>query len=110
MTNSLRISVPPRVGALSFPDGTRAGMRTQVTCFVQEGDLPIEIYWEKNGLKLEPSANIRITNVDDHTTILVIDSAYSQHSGNYTCVARNAAKTVSSSALLSVHGRNIIIF
>jgi len=80
-------------------------MRTQVTCFVQEGDLPIEIYWEKDGMRLHPSPNIKITKLDDHATILVINKAYSNHSGNYSCVASNPAETVFTSALLSVNGK-----
>ena len=104
------LTVPPRLGALSFPENTRFGIRTQVTCFVQEGDLPIEIHWQKDGQRLQASRNIRMTKVDDHTTILVINKAYSNHSGNYSCVASNAAKTVSSSAFLSVNGNPKILW
>ncbi|XP_018024579.2 Down syndrome cell adhesion molecule-like protein Dscam2, partial [Hyalella azteca] len=77
-------------------------MRSQATCFVQEGDLPISIHWERNGIPIQASPNVRITKVDDLTTILVIDKAGAEHSGNYTCYASNAAQTVAASAMLSV--------
>lgn len=81
-------------------------MRTQATCFIQEGDLPIDIQWHKNGLPLDLSNKIRITKVDHLTTILVVDEADEHHSGNYTCLATNAATTVASSAALFVNGED----
>ncbi|XP_018015772.1 Down syndrome cell adhesion molecule-like protein Dscam2, partial [Hyalella azteca] len=100
--NFLQVVVPPRLGALSFPQNTHSGMRSRATCFVQEGDLPISIHWERNGIPIQASPNVRITKVDDLTTILVIDKAGAEHSGNYTCYASNAAQTVAASAMLSV--------
>lgn len=85
-------------------------MRTQATCFVQEGDLPIAIHWERNGITVKATSNIRITKVDDLTTILVIDKASTDHSGNYTCVASNAAKAVAASATLVVQGTKTLLY
>lgn len=98
------ILVPPHLGPLVFPVGTREGMRAQSTCFVQEGDLPIEIYWEKDGARLKPSAEVKMTHVDDFTSMLTISNAQAEHSGNYTCFAMNAASSVAASAQLSVNG------
>ncbi|KAF2367695.1 Immunoglobulin-like domain, partial [Trinorchestia longiramus] len=55
----LRVVVPPHLGPLVFPSGTRAGMRAQSSCFVQEGDLPMEIHWEKDGHRLVSAANVK---------------------------------------------------
>ena len=47
-----------------FPVGTQAGMRAQSTCYVQQGDLPITIQWQKDGLRLlESSPSIKVTQV-----------------------------------------------
>ena len=56
-------TVPPRLGALSFPENTRFGIRTQVTCFVQEGDLPIEIHWQKDGQRLKKIITFSIEQI-----------------------------------------------
>lgn len=97
-------SVPPHLGPLVFPSGTRAGMRAQSSCFVQEGDLPMEIYWEKDGSRFESAGNVKVNRMDDFTSILSITDAHAGNSGNYSCIARNTAGSVSTSALLSVNG------
>lgn len=81
-------------------------MRAQSTCFVQEGDLPIDIFWEKDGRRIDSSRTIKISQIDPYTSMITISKANAQHSGNYTCVAKNAAKTVTSSALFLVNGEH----
>lgn len=41
--------VPPRLAPIVFSKGTRAGLRAQATCLVQEGDTPITLAWSKDG-------------------------------------------------------------
>ena len=80
-------------------------MRAQVTCFVQEGDRPLTLVWLKDGRPLDPRLEVRISKLDLFTSILVIDRADAVHSGNYTCAVTNAARTVTTSARLTVSGR-----
>ena len=96
--------VPPRLAKISFPSETLAGMRAQSTCFIQEGDQPIEISWLKNGQSFDEGSGLRTSRLDDFTSILVIEKAAAHDSANYTCVATNSARMTTSSAELSVSG------
>ncbi|KAA0183304.1 hypothetical protein HAZT_HAZT010785 [Hyalella azteca] len=78
-------------------------MRAQSSCFVQEGDLPLEIHWEKNSQRLRLSANVKVNQLDDFTFILTITEAVSEDAGNYSCVATNAAGAVATFAVLTVN-------
>ena len=90
---------------MSFASGTRAGMRAQATCLVQEGDQPLTMAWRKDGQPLNPGPEVRVSQVDSYTSILVIESASARHSANYTCVATNPAKTTTTTAALAVRGK-----
>ncbi|KAA0193387.1 hypothetical protein HAZT_HAZT000995 [Hyalella azteca] len=79
-------------------------MRAQVGCYAQEGDLPLQMYWKKDGVKLKSSFDLRISNMDDYSSLLVISRVAAEHAGTYTCVAANAVRTTTASAALVVHG------
>ncbi|XP_071517137.1 cell adhesion molecule Dscam2-like [Panulirus ornatus] len=99
---SVRVMVPPRLAPLNFPVETRAGMQVRATCLVQEGDQPLTHAWQKDGHPLDPGLDVRTSQLDAFTSILVIDRATAAHSGNYTCAATNAARTSTTNALLTV--------
>ena len=80
-------------------------MRAQATCLVQEGDQPVTLTWQKDGQPFDPRLDIRTSLIDAYTTMMTIDSATAAHSGNYTCVATNAARTTTSTGRLTVSGR-----
>ena len=96
--------VPPRLAPVMISKGTRAGMRAQITCLVQEGDLPITIFWLKDGQRLNTNSVLHISQLNDFSSVLVIERATADHSGNYTCAASNSARTSFSSASLNVTG------
>ena len=79
-------------------------MRAQVTCLVQEGDQPLALSWEKDGKPLDPNSGVKVSQALEFTSLLVIESASASHSGNYTCVATNPAKTSKTTARLAVRG------
>lgn len=87
-----------------------AGVLARVSCVVYQGDLPLVLHWLKDGEPLLSHAGISVLTVDDFTSVLTIDNIQSQHSGNYTCVARNAAAAASHTAQLVVKGKYVITF
>ncbi|KAK8753129.1 hypothetical protein OTU49_002734, partial [Cherax quadricarinatus] len=99
---TVRVMVPPRLAPFSFAVGTRAGMRAQATCLAQEGDQPLAHAWLKDGHPLDPNLDVRTSQLDAFTSILVIDRATAAHTGNYTCAATNAARTTTITARLTV--------
>ena len=102
--------MPPVLAPLAFTHGTRAGMRAQASCVIQEGDPPLKMRWEKDGKSLESQKNgIWISQLDPSSSILVIKKASARHSGNYTCSVTNPAKTTSTTTELIVRGMKINI-
>ncbi|XP_066948108.1 cell adhesion molecule Dscam2-like isoform X4 [Macrobrachium rosenbergii] len=101
-TLNVRVMVPPRLANMAFPVGTRAGMRAQATCLMQEGDQPLTFAWQKDGRPLDGIRDVRTSQLDAFTSILVIERASAEHSGNYTCAATNPARTSTVDAQLTV--------
>lgn len=80
------------------------GVRTQVSCVVQSGDLPLTLQWYRNGLAVS-APDVKIAN-DLYSSILSIERVSRSHAGNYTCVATNAAKSTQATAQLIVAGNS----
>lgn len=91
------------------------GQSVRVMCIVTSGDLPLELYWLKDGNPLTRSIYQKI---DEYTLMLSIRKATMMDSGNYTCFAKNnAGESIKSSSLrvkgLSfayIHLAHVIIF
>lgn len=67
--------------------------------------MPLTISWRKDGRSVDPSRMVTITQVDQFTSILVIESLTPEHNGNYSCVVRNQAAEVSHTHQLVVNGK-----
>lgn len=102
LQHSLSVPVPPRIGPFSFGELIE-GVRTQVQCVIQAGDLPLELRWLKDHAEISSELSIQITE-DDYSSTLAIPRVGREHSGNYTCVASNEARASSSTANLVVSG------
>lgn len=102
LQHSLSVPVPPRIGPFSFGELIE-GVRTQVQCVIQAGDLPLELRWLKDHAEISPELSIQITE-DKYSSTLAIPRVGREHTGNYTCVASNEARASSSTANLVVSG------
>ncbi|XP_043208575.1 Down syndrome cell adhesion molecule-like protein Dscam2, partial [Amphibalanus amphitrite] len=98
-TTRLSVVVGPKVSPFTFTTGLRAGDRESVKCVVTRGDSPLTLTWVKDG---EPLSEPNVTAVNEFTSILSFSSLRREHSGNYTCAAKNGAGEASYSALLTV--------
>lgn len=54
------------------------------------GTKPLDVYWLKNGQKVQPDIRNKILEEDGTYTLLILE-AYPQDSGKYECVAINSA-------------------
>ncbi|XP_059621855.1 cell adhesion molecule Dscam2 [Phlebotomus argentipes] len=72
-------------------------------CSVNKGDLPVNIYWTRNGRKVFTNDGILISKTSQRISVLSIESVRDRHSGNYTCWAENSAGSVHQSAQLHVN-------
>lgn len=97
--------VPPQIIPFEFlDDPINSGDMSSVTCTVSKGDLPIDITWTLNGNNIKQYAGISIVRTSKRISQLSIDSASAEHSGEYICIAKNAAGVVRHSATLHVNG------
>ena len=101
-------AVPPLLAGFNFPPNTIAGMRVQAQCLVQAGDQPVTLSFSKDGQPLGGAVpllqGVRMQQLDAFSSLLVIEAAAAEHSGNYSCVGVNAAATTSLHARLDVAG------
>ena len=104
---------PPTIMPFLFPNKLlNEGMRSAVSCQILEGSLPITFHWDKDGQKLLQDNNVEsifslegivVRNNDEYSSTLIIDRLKYEHSGNYTCLASNAAGSSQHSAELTVN-------
>ncbi|KYN34700.1 hypothetical protein ALC56_11189 [Trachymyrmex septentrionalis] len=116
-------AVPPTIAPFSFKKDLSEGLRAQVTCMVEKGDPPFTIIWSKDGEQISASGTaavaygpaaaaaaaatindlrqhsqtppgLRVTNIDAHSSAIVIERVTAAHTGNYTCLARNSVAEV----------------
>lgn len=101
----LLFSVEPRVTPYHFDqNGVNAQTSIRVLCAVVVGDTPINIKWFKNGQEIWTGMSAVIQKLDDMTSMLSLHHINVEDSGNYTCVATNAAGSASHSSQLKVKG------
>lgn len=74
------------------------------SCTVNKGDLPMDIYWRFNGHKLFTNDGVLVSRSSPRISVLSIESVRGRHSGNFSCIAENAAGMVHHVATLSVKG------
>ncbi|KAK3920463.1 Down syndrome cell adhesion molecule-like protein Dscam2 [Frankliniella fusca] len=108
-TQELLVNVPPVIEPFKFQDGLSEGMRTRTVCGVSRGDTPLSIHWLKDGEPLGgggpgggPGGGASVSQLDQYASILSIPHLSASHSGQFTCVASNAAAEVRYTAELSV--------
>lgn len=98
--------VPPQIIPFEFlDDPINSGDMSSLTCTVSKGDFPINISWTLNGKEVGVFGGISTFRTNQRISQLSLDSASEEHSGNYTCVAKNAAGVATHTASLHVNGR-----
>lgn len=76
-----------------------------INCAVTKGDTPISIIWLFNGEPVQSGSDgVIVTKSGQRISMLAIESVRSEHSGNYSCIARNRAGEVQHASALRVIG------
>lgn len=97
-------AVPPLIQPFDIPS-TSVGKLMYIACVVSSGDMPIRITWHKDGQLIVPgSASGVAIETKEFMSSLQISKVTLKHNGNYTCIASNAASTVSWERQLIVTG------
>lgn len=98
-------SVLPQIVPFDFGEDEINEMdMVSASCTVNKGDLGIQISWTRNSRPIFSNDGISISRTNQRISILSIESVRDRHSGNYTCVAENAAGRVNFTASLHVNG------
>lgn len=98
----LAFPVPPLIQPFEFPPAS-IGQLLYIPCVVSSGDMPIRITWRKDGQVIISGSGVTIES-KEFMSSLQISSVSLKHNGNYTCIASNAAATVSRERQLIVRG------
>uniref|UniRef100_A0A671X927 DS cell adhesion molecule like 1 n=1 Tax=Sparus aurata TaxID=8175 RepID=A0A671X927_SPAAU len=94
-TVHVTVKVPPLIQPFDIPS-TSVGKLMYIACVVSSGDMPIRITWHKDGQLIVPgSASGVAIETKEFMSSLQISKVTLKHNGNYTCIASNAAATVS---------------
>lgn len=54
----LTVVAPPVLSPMIFPSGLRAGERTQLTCTVTSGDMPVYFSWLKDKMPISSALQV----------------------------------------------------
>lgn len=105
----VRIAVSPQIAPISFGEKpVNAGDLVSVQCVVTKGDFPLEITWTFDGRPIQSyHGDVIVSDTGKRVKQLIIESVAARHAGEYTCVASNAAGSVSHSAILDVNGEHL---
>ncbi|XP_069954396.1 cell adhesion molecule Dscam2 [Cherax quadricarinatus] len=98
----LHVLKRPVIEPFTFRPNLHEGDRTQLTCLVISGDLPITINWLKDGAHLQHDPDIDSKQIHDYSTVLLFKTLREHHTGAYTCEAANAAATTNHTATVRV--------
>lgn len=77
---------------------------TTVQCSFSVGDMPVKVTWLHDSKTIPIQAGIETVMVGKKVNVLTIDQIREEHSGNYTCLAENAAGATTYTAELIVNG------
>lgn len=82
-----------------------AGESVQLNCHVPKGDKPVKIEWHFDGGDIKSTALAIVTvPFGDKAILLSVNAVGPEHSGNFTCIAKNAAGITNYTAELQVNG------
>jgi len=100
--------VIPHIIPFDVEEDINTGDSVQLNCHVSKGDKPLKITWNFHGEELSSHMGITTTKIGDRSSILTITSVMAAHSGNYTCMAQNAAGAASYTAMVHVNGTHTL--
>ncbi|XP_022236193.1 Down syndrome cell adhesion molecule-like protein Dscam2 isoform X2 [Limulus polyphemus] len=81
--------VPPKIQPFAFPAFVEEGKHIQVTCGLETHDTAEYFKWFKDGHPLHSGTKWTILS-PGRVSVLIINSATTETSGNYTCAVRNS--------------------
>ena len=81
-----------------------------IQCSITSGDLPVTFLWLLNNNLLNETNGIRIFQLGNKVSSLVIEDLNENHVGNYSCKVENEAGATKHTAKLVINGIRHIFF
>ena len=81
------------------------GRDVALTCSVGKGDSPLNLEWTFKGRPVTSDMGVMVIPAGSRISVLTIESVGADHSGEYTCTARNAVGKTTHTAILTVKGQ-----
>lgn len=97
----------PEIQKFSFQDDIVEGKTASTTCFATADSTPLKFKWQKDDKDIDSSSNNVVIRYDNMFTVLIINPASKEDSGNYSCIASNSHGTAKYTAYLSVKGKDL---
>ena len=83
---------------------TKIEEKIAIFCVIRKGTPPFKIEWSKDGNLIQSDDRVKIKK-DEEESNLVIKSSKESDAGNYTCTAKNAFGTDSSTTQVLIRGK-----
>nr|XP_023016837.1 Down syndrome cell adhesion molecule-like protein Dscam2 isoform X6 [Leptinotarsa decemlineata] len=100
----VQVMVPPQIHPFDFGDeAINSGELVVAMCAISKGDYPVKLTWTLNGRSINNFDGITTANTNKRVSQLTIESARSQHTGEYTCIVENSAGVAKHSAYLNIN-------
>lgn len=64
-----RRSEPPEIEKFWFPEGQEEGRRSQLTCMVTSGDLPMTVTWLKDGRHMNNEVDRIVKQISEYSSV-----------------------------------------
>lgn len=100
--------VPPQIHPFSFDESVNSGDYVTITCAATKGDIPINITWTLNTLRITMFEGVTVTSMNQRSNQLTIESVQAHLSGEYTCSAKNLVGEAKHSSYLNINGIFIV--
>ena len=90
---SLILCQPPKLNEFKTSRSLKNGTKFTLFCAIYEGTKPLQFEWRFNDQLLSSSSlsnqKYQIEMIGDERSLLAIDDIHPNHSGTYSCIARN---------------------
>ena len=85
------VANPPKLDEFRTTKSLKEGTKFSIICTILEGSSPFEIEWQFNDhlLNAKSNSDYRIDQIEDDQFRFTISKLNANHSGSYSCIARN---------------------
>jgi Down syndrome cell adhesion protein 1 len=100
--------VAPKIQPITAPKDVMAGETVRLFCALAKGSAPVRFDWLFDDQPIVLQDGITSESMSTHSNLLQFEAIKADHSGNYSCLAKNDIGQDSTSAFVEVKGSNLL--